>query len=182
MEQVIWKPVVGYEDRYVVSNEGKVKSLDIYVNYKNGKRLYKGRVKPTRKNNRGYVTVSLCRDNKSYTCLVHRLVAEAFIENADNKPQVNHIDGNIENNRADNLEWVTDSENKAHSGVAVGGTQRPKRGVIVTKEATGEIFCFGGLREAERTLDLDHGSVMKVLRGKQHIHRGYHISYAGGDA
>ena len=51
MEQVIWKPVVGFEDRYVVSNEGEVKSLDIYVNYRYGKRLYKGRVKPTRKNN-----------------------------------------------------------------------------------------------------------------------------------
>ena len=178
MEQVIWKPVVGFEDRYVVSNEGEVKSLDIYVNYRYGKRLYKGRVKPTRKNNRGYVTVSLCKDNKSYTCLVHRLVAEAFVENAENKPQVNHIDGNVENNCADNLEWTTDNENKAHSGVEVGGTQRPKRGVVVTNETTGEIFCFEGLREAERALCLDHGTVMKVLRGEQRVHRGYTISYA----
>ena len=180
MEQVIWKPVVGYEDRYVVSNEGEVKSLDIYVNYRFGKRLSKGRIKPTYTNNRGYIIVALCKDNKSTYHLVHRLVAEAFVPNTEGKPQVNHIDGNIENNHADNLEWVTDNENKAHSSIAVGGTQRPKRRVKLTNEATGEVIIFDGLREAERVLRLDHGSVMKVLRGEQRVHRGYIISYVEG--
>ena len=177
MEQVIWKPIVGYEDRYVVSNEGEVKSLDIYVNYRHGKRLYKGRIKPTYRNNRGYTIVALCKDNVSTYHLVHRLVAEAFVPNVDGKPQVNHIDGNIENNHASNLEWVTDNENKAHSSIAVGGTQRPKRRVKLANEATGEVIVFDGLREAERALNLDHGTVMKVLRGKQRVHRGYMISY-----
>lgn len=183
MEQVMWKPVKGYEDRYIVSNDGRVKSLDIYVACKNGKRLSRGRVKPQYRNDRGYVTVALCRDGKSFYALVHRLVAEAFIPNVDNKPQVNHIDGDIENNCADNLEWVSDDENKHHSSIAVGGTQRPKRAVVAVNVTTGSMQLFDGLKEAERVLRLDHGSVMKVLKGRCNSHRGYHISYAdGGDA
>lgn len=183
MEQVIWKPVKGYEGRYVVSNYGCVKSLDIYVNCKNGKRLYKGRVKPQYRNNRGYVMVSLCKDNKADYHLVHRLVAEAFVDNVDNKPQVNHIDGNILNNCASNLEWVTDNENKIHSSITAGGTQRPKKRCIVTDIDSGTTHNFDSLRDAERALNLDHGSVMKVLSGRYHTHRGFHIAYVdGGDA
>ena len=99
MEQVIWKPVVGYEGRYEVSNEGRVRSLDIYVNCRGGKtRLSKGRIKPINTNNRGYCTVNLCKDGSTERFLVHRLVAEAFIPNPENKPEVNHIDGNKSNN------------------------------------------------------------------------------------
>lgn len=180
----MWKSVVGFEDRYEVSNDGRVRSCDIYVKCRGGKtRLSKGRMKPLHPNNRGYLTVNLCRDNKTERFLVHRVVAEAFIPNTNNKPQVNHIDGDNTNNRADNLEWVTDNENKAHSSIAVGGTQRPKRPVVVTNMTTGAMLHFSGLREAERALSLDHGTVLKVLKGKQSVHRGYFISYAnGGDA
>ena len=179
MEQVVWKPVVGFEDRYEVSNDGRVRSLDMYLNGKGGmKRLCKGRVKPLYRNNRGYVIVSLCRDNKAAYSLVHRLVAEAFISNPYGKPQVNHIDGDNTNNRADNLEWVTDNENKAHSSIAVGGTQRPKKAVVVTKKTTGEVFRFDGLREAERALNLEHSSAQRVVLGRQHTTKGYTLHYA----
>lgn len=183
MESVVWKPIRGYEDRYMVSNDGRVKSLDIYVNCRGGQRLSKGRIKPQRKNNRGYICVGLCKDNYTHTHLVHRLVAEAFVPNTEKKPQVNHIDGDLNNNRADNLEWVTDNENKAHSSIAVGGSQRPKKAVVVTKKTTGKKLYYGGIREAERALYLDHGSIMKVLRGEQYSHRGYMIAYVeGGEA
>ena len=184
MEQVIWKPVKGYEGLYEVSNDGQVRSLDTYIDCGFGaKRLHKGRIKPQRANNRGYLIVALWHNSKQFNTTVHRLVAEAFVPNVNNKPQVNHIDGDITNNSADNLEWVTDNENKAHSSIAVGGTQRPKKAVVVTKKTTGEAFRFDGLRVAERTLCLDHGSVMKVLKGIAKSHRGYMIAYAeGGDA
>lgn len=184
MEQIIWKSVVGFEDRYEISNDGRVRSLDIYVKCRGGKtRLCKGRNKPLYRNNRGYVIVNLCRDNKTAYSLVHRLVAEAFIPNPYNKPQVNHIDGDNTNNCVDNLEWVTDNENKAHSAISVGGTQRPKRPVVVTNIATGERFRFGGLREAERSLSLEHASCLAILKGRNKKHRGFTIAYTeGGDA
>ena len=179
MEQVVWKPVVGYEGRYEVSNKGNIRSLDIYVNCRNGaKRLYKGRVKPLRKNNRGYVTVALCRDNKTTSFLLHRIVAEAFVPNIENKTQVNHIDGNIDNNNAYKLEWVTDDENKKHSAIENGGTQRPKRPVIVTNRTTKEEIRFSGLREAERSLGLDHSTSLNVIKGNVKQTKGYVIRYA----
>lgn len=70
---------------------------------------------------KGYAQVSVSVGKGKHTCvLVHRLVAEAFVPNPDNKPEVNHIDGNKSNNSADNLEWVSSSENKIHAYNSLG--------------------------------------------------------------
>lgn len=184
MEQVIWKDVVGFEGRYQVSNMGEVRSMDLCLPCRNGGvSVHKGKIKPLHKNNRGYVTVGLCKERKTYRKLLHRLVAEAFVNNAEGKPQVNHIDGDITNNVSSNLEWVTDNENKAYSSILNGGTQRPKKPVIVTDVNTKETMHFGGLREAERALGLDHKSSLNVIKGKQNQTKGYVLCYAeGGDA
>ena len=114
MEQVTWRPVKGFEDRYEVSNDGQIRSLDTVLNCRGtGTRIHKGKILPQRANCRGYITVNLCKDSKMHTKLVHRLVAEAFIPNIFGKPQVNHIDGNKKNNSITNLEWVTNAENAA---------------------------------------------------------------------
>ena len=186
MEQVIWKDVVGFEGRYQVSNMGQVRSLDLLLPCRNGGvSVHKGRIKPLHKNNRGYVTVGLCKENKTYRKLLHRIVAEAFVTNAEGKPQVNHIDGDITNNMASNLEWVTDNENKYCSSIENGGTQRPKRPVLVRKleESLNAVKQFNGLREAERALGLDHKSALNVIKGKQKQTKGYILCYCeGGDA
>lgn len=108
MEKEIWKPVVGYENRYQVSNLGNIKSL----NYRGTS--VPGLLKPV-KLKLGYLQISTWADGKQYNATIHRLVAEAFIPNPENKPCINHIDGNKLNNRVENLEWCTDSENKVHS-------------------------------------------------------------------
>lgn len=178
MEQVMWKPVKGYEGRYEVSSDGVIRSLDVAVRCRgNGIRVSKGKVLPYRANNRGYLVVCFTRDNITKQFLVHRVVAEAFIDNHYRKPQVNHIDGDVTNNSYSNLEWVTDDENKAHSSVDVGGTQRPKRAVKVVCVANGETKTFDGLREAERALSLEHKSSLNVVQGKQSVHKGYTIAY-----
>lgn len=102
----IWKDVVGYEGRYKVSNTGKVLSM------KYGGHDVVHLMHPTAHYN-GYKMISLGRAKKIR--FVHVLVAEAFIENPDRKPFVNHIDGDKTNNRADNLEWVTCLENVRHA-------------------------------------------------------------------
>ena len=107
----IWKDIKNFEGVYMVSNLGNVKSLD--RNTKKG--FIKGKNLSLFKNDNGYVRVSLQVNNKSKSFTVHRLVAEAFIENPLNKPQVNHIDGDKKNNYVNNLEWATRFENMKHA-------------------------------------------------------------------
>lgn len=178
MEQVVWRPVNGYEGRYEVSSSGVIRSLDVTVRCRcNGIRVNKGKVLPYRANNRGYLTVDFTKDNVTKRFLVHRVVAEAFIDNPKCKPQVNHIDGDITNNAYQNLEWVTDNENKIHSSIYVGGSQRPKKAVKVICMESGDTIFFDGLREAERALSLEHKCSLNVLNGKQIVHKGYYLAY-----
>jgi hypothetical protein len=104
----IWKDIKGYEGRYQISSLGRVKSLISYFGTK--EKIMKGQPVWT-----GYLRVCLVKDGKSKMHTIHRMVAEAFIPNPENKPIVNHIDGNITNNRVDNLEWVTYAENSNKS-------------------------------------------------------------------
>lgn len=112
----VWKDIKGYEGLYQISNLGNVKSLDRKVNAKNNKkRLIKGTFLKLRFNNRNYNIVSLYKNNIQEVRFIHRLVAETFIPNPENKPEVNHIDGDKQNNKIDNLEWCTRTENNKHA-------------------------------------------------------------------
>lgn len=139
----IWKDIVGFENIYQVSNLGRVRSLKRTVLHKDAhggyaKFTYGGKNLKTVKNNQGYMVVPLGRANP---CMrVHILVARAFIPNPDNKPMVNHIDGNKSNNNAHNLEWCTNQENQIHSYYVLGNDANKDRKKPIRCIETGEVF------------------------------------------
>lgn len=116
-QEEIWKDIDGFEGYYQVSNMGRVKSLDRFVKHNwGGYKLNKGKIlKSYSKNGTNYEFVVLCVKNKRRMKSVHRLVAEAFMPNPENKPEVNHISGSKIDNRIQNLEWCTRSENQLHA-------------------------------------------------------------------
>ena len=123
MYKEVWKDIEGFEGKYQVSNFGRVRSL--INNHGNPRTIPK--ILKARPDTKEYLHVALFKKGKAKDPKVHRLVAKAFISNPENKPQVNHIDGNKQNNRADNLEWVTPSENIQHAY---------KSGLIKTRKST----------------------------------------------
>jgi hypothetical protein len=130
----IWKPIVGWEDMYLVSNYGNIRSLDRRVGGpKIEGRVIKGRLRIPLLN-KGYLSINLIdkKTNKSTRNGVHRFVAEAFIDNPQNKPCVNHIDGNKQNNKVENLEWCTYQENSIHAFKT--GLNKPRSFTEIQKE------------------------------------------------
>ena len=114
--QEVWKDIKGYEGLYQVSNLGRARSLDRYVrNGTSNKNIKRGKILKPCATRDGYLQLNLIKNKKKKVSTVHRLVAKAFIVNFENKPCVNHIDGNKQNNNVENLEWVTYSENTIHA-------------------------------------------------------------------
>ena len=115
----IWKDIKNYEGLYQVSDLGDVKSLPKFrrttKNYNQLGYISKTKLLRKRKTKRGYYLVTLYKDKEAKSMYVHRLVAENFISNIDNKPCINHKDGDKTNNNKNNLEWCTYSENMIHA-------------------------------------------------------------------
>lgn len=107
----IWKDIKGYEGLYQISNFGRVRSLERKVKG----RKYRRKFLSIQKNKNGYQKVGLYNSPNHKSISIHRLVALNFIPNPHNKKCVNHKDGNKENNKVNNLEWVTHSENMKHA-------------------------------------------------------------------
>jgi len=111
-----WRQVVNYEGYYEISNLGNLRSVDRIVRYKSsGTMLRRGRPMKQCKNKYGYMDVRLGKEGVEKAHLVHRLVAMAFLDNPEDKPQVNHKNGVKWNNCLENLEWSTLSENRLHA-------------------------------------------------------------------
>lgn len=154
----IWKDIIGYEGLYQISNKGEVKNIIPRVKYysKYNVEVVKDYI-CAQAYVKDYFRISLIKNNKYKQLSVHRLVAEAFITNLENKPFVNHINGIKDDNRVENLEWVTNSENMYHCFHTLGKSRhlkeqnelRKKKIYQYTKEGK-LITIWESLREANR--------------------------------
>jgi hypothetical protein len=111
----IWKDIIEYEGSYQVSNLGRVKSLLKFRGNRNGGYFQKERILKPGKYKTGYSYVILYQNKVTKVFKIHRLVAQAFILNPENKREVNHINGIKFHNQLENLEWCTPSENRIHA-------------------------------------------------------------------
>lgn len=158
----IWKDIKDWEGLYQVSNLGRVRSLDRYTPTKGGgKRLFKGQILVLRYDKDRYRVVHL-RDastKRSKLLKVHRLVAEAFIPNTENKPEIDHINGNREDNIYLNLRWCTNCEN---SNFPLAKTNR-------SKAITQSYIDHPELRQirAEQFRKVRHEQIAKSRRNKE---------------
>lgn len=111
----LWQDIKGFEGLYQISTSGRVKSYEKqWIMHHNVKMIQPPMYLRT-ENRHGYLSVALCKNKKTKHYMIHRLVAEAFIPNPENKPFINHKDFNKTNNTIDNLEWCTSKENNNYS-------------------------------------------------------------------
>lgn len=159
----IWKHIIGFEGIYQISNIGRVKSLERKV----GHRLLKEKIlSPTINNTKdGYLQINLSINKKRYPKLIHRLVAEAFIENPNNLPCINHKDENKINNNVDNLEWC-DYKYNANYGTALIRSIQKKSRKIGQYSIDGELIAeFNSARDAERKTKFKQVLISKCCKG-----------------
>lgn len=164
----IWNTVPFYQGYYEVSDSGNFRSVDRIVNGPHGSRLMKGKMLNIRVNKDGYVHAHFCKEGVNKAFSAHRIVALAFINNPMNYPEVNHKDGNKQNNHKDNLEWCTTSQNLAHSfAIGLRISSRNQGFNIQQVSLAGEIIgSFGSINEAARVTGIHKAGISKALRGK----------------
>ena len=156
-----WKEIKGYEGLYLISNTGKVK--------RNNKILKE------HKDTNDYRSISLCKKGDVKQYRIHRLVAQQFLVNEENRPHVNHKDGNRQNNYADNLEWATCSENHRHSFdvlkreptkamLSKFGDQHNRSKSFFLISPDGKRRRYGSMLEARRDIGIDNSSISHGLK------------------
>lgn len=191
MKQELWKDIPGFEGEYKASNTGKIRKVEKYseVEGQEGKKVKKGRIiKPTT-GPYGYNRVKFYIDGKQICNTVHKLVALTWIgEMPAHKTQIDHIDGNSQNNDFENLRYVTNSENQIYAARAraKNGYVDPKlnrkrnREVIITKDD--KVLEFESTVAASNYIGCNKDGVLKVCRGYNKTIYGWECNYLESDS
>ena len=176
----IWKDIPEYEGLYQASNLGRIKSIERFTS--DGHHIMSKILKPSLA--KGYLKVSLCKDNVAKTIYVHRLVAKTFLTNKDNLPCINHKDENKLNNRVDNLEWCTHFYN-THYGTSIKKNRekqlnykKTSKPVIKLNKDNEIINKYLSINEAMRMTKINAINICQCCKGKRKTAGGYIWRYA----
>lgn len=196
MQKSEWKDIKGYEGIYQISNTGLVRRLEWRQKRENMTVTYKERTRRVYINSMGYPCVTLSKDGKSKPYTIHRMLAEAFIPNPDNKPCVDHINTITTDNRLENLRWVTHKENTRNPitykklSEQFRDKEFIKQSVITRKNKYGKILDVYQFQEdgtfvakyysacqAQRETGINYQLILKTCRGEYRSAGGYFWSY-----
>lgn len=157
------KPIKNFENLYEITDDGCIVAIKT------------GKVSRGYKTKKGYLIFDF-RRQKGKCVLVHRLVAEAFIPNPENKPQVNHIDGDKTNNRVENLEWVTNGENQAHAfknNLQKGNFEHPNSKLTLEQVLYIKNNCvvgskIYGMQTLAKKFNVCNSTIKQIIQGKSY--------------
>lgn len=164
----IWKKIADFEN-YEVSNLGNVRNAKT------------GRIMKPHKNTVGYWQTAIHKDGKQHFKCTHKLVAEAFVDNPRHCTEVNHLDEDKNNNRADNLAWCTHKENINHGTCIKRGIEKRKERYpakkVIAIFPNGATHCYKSASDASKQLGLNEGSIRCVLGGSKRTLNGIRWIY-----
>ena len=158
----IWKK---YKGNYVVSNLGNIKNIKT------------NRILKLRKSHRGYLKTNISVNGETETIFIHRIIAQAFIPNPNNLPQVNHKDECKTNNCVDNLEWCTAKYNMNYGTITERRISKRRKIVYQYDLNDNLINQFKSNREASRILNINSGAISRVCNGKRKTYKGFIYKY-----
>lgn len=156
MTDEIWCPVKNYEGLYEVSDKGRVKSIG-YGDY---------RILRPLKTKNGYLRVWICKNGEKEKCYIHRLVAQTFIHNPNNLPEVNHKDEDKTNNSVQNLEWCDQKYNINYGTRTQRQSEKLSKPILQYTKSGKLVREWKSLHDVERNLGYNHCSISKCCKGK----------------
>ena len=163
MQNEIWRDISEFKGFYQISNMGRVRRIADYSNQNSHWKLKEPRILNNRVSSTGYLRVVLSINGKHYDRYIHRLVANEFVDNPYGYKEVNHLDGDKTNNKADNLEWCTRSQNNSHAYK------------IGLKQVSG---CCGKLKKKVAQIDTKTNKITRIFESIDSVSKEFNCNHS----